>query len=362
MRMQGLYRGFIGRKRAAVMRIERKKLFAITRMQAAYRGQVDRERARLKLAKYRLKTRAAVDIQLAWRAMQARQQFSVLRAAKEMREQQIASVKIQSWWRQYLAMRVVREMREAKDRYRLLCEWAATRIQAGARMWFAKRERHHLAVEREKFIAKQQMCATAIQRILRGKFARKRVAMMRYARHVQKQKEVWAAKFIQTRCRGWIARRLLERMRSEEEVRHDAAVWIQARWRARKGRLATHLLRQAKAEQQRVNAAIMVQKHWRAKQGRFSTFLLNQARHAEANAQELAAAKLQAIFRGRKGRQKAQNKQDEATMAKLRRRDLQNWSATYVQKMYRGKVRNVLGEGVLRPQRVVSLTCLCGCF
>ena len=206
---------------------------------------------------------------------------------------------------------------------------------------------------------------------MRGKIGRMRAAKQRDWWADRRKKEEWAALLVQRHIRGLFGRRVLQRLQQDEETRHQAALWIQSRWRARKGRMAAHLVLAARRSQMEERSAIMVQAAWRAKKGRFAAFLLQRAKavrrqqgasglcvHARvcctvllhgvrlcaradlALAAEIdSAVMLQRIARGRQGRKVAQSKRAQRTLHQLKQHDLFSWGAVTVQKTFRGYVR-----------------------
>lgn len=87
------------------------------------------------------------------------------------------------------------------------------------------------------------------------------------------------------------------------------------------------------------NAVLRVQTAWRAKKGRFAAFLLRRARAEHNAACEAAALRMQTIFRGHKGRKRANAERANRTLAQLKLQDLFAWAAITIQRHWRGFVR-----------------------
>ncbi|XP_069581276.1 abnormal spindle-like microcephaly-associated protein [Brachyistius frenatus] len=296
--VQSAFRGRVVRKQAEEMRlaavaIQRRFRASVTRdaerrtfvrlrcaavtVQAAYRGKVAREAQKKQHA-------AATLIQAAFRARAARRHYQILRKAAVVIQQRYrATVLARSLKNEYEALRsaatiVQANWRGRADRKRI-GGWhqCATLIQAGYR-------RHRAQAE---YRAKKA-AAVVIQRHYRafvsGKAAR--------AAYVQ---EKAACVALQAAFRGM-------RVRTALREKHQAATVVQSSVRMFLHRKRYVLLQ---------SAAIIIQSRYRA-------LLLCRAQRNEFRELKMAAVKIQAVFRGFRGREDLRRRHNAATAIQAR--------------------------------------------
>ena len=128
-------------------------------------------------------------------------------------------------------------------------------------------------------------------------------------------------------------------MRKDQELRNNAALWIQARWRAHRGQLSSHILKVARQARREYNAAALVQAHWRGKMGRITLARLKKERTALEKSQLQAATLMQGLYRGFRDRKNVKTIKLQFSLEKLKLHDLFAWGATMVQKNFRAYVR-----------------------
>eukprot|EP01029_Cantina_marsupialis_P018430 TRINITY_DN4231_c0_g1_i1.p1 TRINITY_DN4231_c0_g1~~TRINITY_DN4231_c0_g1_i1.p1 ORF type:complete len:906 (-),score=211.38 TRINITY_DN4231_c0_g1_i1:291-3008(-) len=111
MRIQKLYRGILGRRRAAYFRRLLKEKNMSIRIQRIWRGfkgrKIAQRRRALLDARERRRNKAAVVIQSCFRQHRAYLAYQLLRSGKrvEYKKQDMASTRIQSWFRGYISRR-----------------------------------------------------------------------------------------------------------------------------------------------------------------------------------------------------------------------------------------------------------------
>ena len=285
--LQKVWRGHKGRQQAAEMqKVREKQSAAATRIQSHIRGRSARKQAKALQAEQVAAQRAqeedaAIRMQSAFRGKQARDRAGQLRAERAEREA------------------------------------AATKLQGVARGWKGRRD--------AKDARRKEQSATTLQALARGARVRK---------DLLKKKE--AAEVIQSRVRGMLGRKKVEALRTEQaavqRAQEEEAAEKQARVdEMRKTRAAVTSLQEKKraASQERTKARERKQAEIDRPKGLFEwgeSSALKDARSAESKAKRdldeadealveeqnrldgygrRAVRKLQAAFRGRKGRTRA---------------------------------------------------------
>uniref|UniRef100_A0A0X3NSN7 Calponin-homology (CH) domain-containing protein n=2 Tax=Schistocephalus solidus TaxID=70667 RepID=A0A0X3NSN7_SCHSO len=280
---------------------------AAVKIQAWYRGWL----ARRALVRQR-QDQAAGLIQAAYQSYLRRRKFRSLVFC--LLEQNWAAVLLQAIVRGYLA-----RLHYAKERSRRLS--AVLTLQKAFRAFLERRRRRHLCRLQSVMLAalavvkfsrtllrhrRRVAAATIIQTRFRSVRARKLL--------IQQAKEAAAATRLQALARGYLARRMFARRRAEmaaERARQTASITIQAHVRS-------FLVRLRAARQRQISAAIVIQAHFRGYRVR-STYRA----YREWN----AAIILQAAARGFLARRRV------ARCLEERRR---NTAATLIQARFRG--------------------------
>ena len=183
--------------------------------------------------------------------------------------------------------------------------------------------------KRQEFLAYVTKCALRLQRAYRGHQGR--MTFLRILEEREMMRKSNAATKLQRRYRGVLGRK---RFLATKEVRREfsAAAKLQAATRGRQSRQATHHLRERRKKE--TYAALRVQAAWRGRQGRLSAHLKLQAKRYDA------AVKMQNACRSRAARKKVKA---------VRRRKVKDDAATRVQARYRGR----LGRQAAQQRAVV---------
>ncbi|CAE7877933.1 unnamed protein product, partial [Symbiodinium sp. KB8] len=265
---------------------------------------------------------SAIIIQRRARIVLARKKAAKRRQIAYRLRLEEAARMVQKSWRGKKARDLARTAREALLEYRRKAEAAAIMVQrhwrglAGRRWMLAYRKWLAEAGER------QRQAALQIQRIVRGKLGKLRVKRIR-ARNEWIKKNQWKAAMV------------VQAIRAEQRLRHDAAVWIQSRWRARKGRLAGHVLKQARQLRIEYDAAVKIQGLLRKKKATLLRVMLQAQREERKRKAEYAALSLQRLFRASRARRLVRRLMAQRDQEATRREDFLNWAATLVQKIWR---------------------------
>ncbi|TYZ65217.1 hypothetical protein PybrP1_003992 [[Pythium] brassicae (nom. inval.)] len=341
-RIQCLYRARVARRVAAHKRAEKLVLWVATRLQSVYRGRHARRLAVLKRLQRNRAIDAATRAQSKFRQRAAAAEVAQMREARAQQRLQDAAQRIQAAWRRKRLrhklhsrslLRRAHEERVQRAATKLQCAWrgkqASTRtsVLCAAKAAKARDERDAANRMQSLFRARAARRAVAQRReALRDEQLRRERAALRVQAHVRRrraQKELAtramrakrvndAAKRIQRRWRAkkrWFASQLVLVAR-RRKAEHDAAVRLQAAWKRKQGRAEAQLLRlvRARAQQQISHAALTVQTQWRAKRARAHVAAARQLALErvllEAKVQHRAAARVQAHFRGRRGRER----------------------------------------------------------
>lgn len=352
--IQRNYRGRLGRKKYLAhleQMDQQQKHKAATKVQSAFRG----HRVRKYVRQYRDEVQAAVreeavtTIQARFRGNAGRRKAKRHNEIRHARKREHAATRIQSHYRRRVAQKHTHGKR---------CERAATRIQAGYR---GSRSRKHTSKLRHEKLRQEsairiqsnfRMCyqrklyqrakkfvvgITRIQALFRGRMERKRfrVALQDHRHELRVQ----AATKIQSRVRGIQDRRRVVELRVLQE-RHRAAHFIQCQWRHKRIKRKRH------------HAAVRIQKHHRGRdarrkfherkrdkrlreitehhaasciQGHFRQYIIRRDR--ERARKHGAATQIQSSWRGKMGRNRAQQAREDAVVAR---------AAIYVQSSFRG--------------------------
>lgn len=227
MDIQRLFRGHMGRKRAAVFRQAHDEKIqlaaAATLLQSKARQLVASKRAeKLREERFAKMNVAATYIRKIWVGYRTRKRYNALIAYLAQHAPKI--IVIQRYARGFLVRsRMWREALRAEEEL-----WAAMEIQRvyrgyrGRAAWEAKYES----------IWRREMAAASLQRLFRGYFARKRVGLMRRrlarAEFERARQRFFAAQRMQALARGVLSRKVTHQMWRRKV---DAAVVIQRVWR-----------------------------------------------------------------------------------------------------------------------------------
>lgn len=287
--------------------------------------------AKLKHQHMLLRQRCARQIQTLYRGHLARRAVRFLRWRRAAVP---AASAVQRVWRRH---RRVNRWRVAV-RAVLLMNGRITLAQAAARGMLARRGVARLARER-----RERQCRHAAATRMQAAFRRHRVLhhnerVVRWlrarARRAVHARRTAAAACVQRGVRCWMARRCVAALRRERVARQRteaaAAVVVQAGWRGRCGRIRA---KQARArvlahEAQWRYAAITLQCATRQLLARRERQRRFEARQRLRQRQREAATRLQAMWRGIRGRWRAED-------ARQQRRML-NAAATDIQRVWRG--------------------------
>ena len=389
-KMQSLFRGQQDRSKVDNLRAQKalreqekhEQDISAQKMQSAFRGKAARkkvEKKKMELLEHTRKqeeaeqAHAALLIQQKIRARSAkneldkRKELHALELAaetdadarkrlRERQEQEIAAVKLQQLYRSRLARKELslRKSKLAEEKRRLAQEsvrqqqdLAALKIQGMVRKWQARRALKQKLQDREDSLEKrrkeeeealeQEHAALILQKRMRGLNAKKEVA--------EKRAVITAE------------RAALEAEEQEIEEQQEGATKLQSMFRAKKAKQKV-----AKRKAQHDAEMAELQKR-NAKEDELAELRLKQE-------QELAAMKLQAIYRGRKLRIGFDDvKKKRLVEINKRKRKLQGeLCAIKIQGMYRSwKARKILHKKMedVKSRRRVSFLCfflgsLCG--
>ena len=301
LRIQAIHRGRKGRrayvaKRADLLHGEEEKSAAL-RIQSMQRGKnarrdmlkrrAQREAEELRKAEEALMVQMAVRVQCAWRAKNGRFAYNLKKQAMRMRREEEAekAAQIQALYRGKQARAALAEKREQGA--------AATKMQC---LYRGRQGRADFLEHRE-----QSQAAGTVQNAFRGKQARKEVA---YRRKLHADAEY--AESERLRIESW---EKAEAKRIEEERVH----------------------------QELVQAAVRVQCAWRAKNGRFAYNLKKQAMRMRREEEAEAATKLQSMMRGKQARREVQDRRELRERELVRAKKEQEKASVVIQNRVRGK-------------------------
>ena len=308
-KIQRIARGFLARRRVGRMR----KNFAAVQIQRVGRGMIGRIYARGKSWE-RKRHRAACVIQNRWRGYEGRQFAKVI--AKKKRELAAAEC-IQRAWRGYISRGIASVIRQQRKEHQMAC-----RIQ---NLWRTRVARRLVSTMRAA-IAEEE-AALYIQTWWRGILGAREGKARIMARRRIILRETSAMK-IQGAWRCFLAREKVYHRRLE-----SAALRVQCAWRARSGRMAYHLKKQAKAqiEREEREAAEKVAAMVREQQAL--------QRIKEQEEQEQASLKIQNRFRIKAAKKDLASRREAARQHKMsaEQRALETKMALRIQCAWRGR-------------------------
>lgn len=230
--VQRVWRGVLGRRKAARRRVEldefRAKTLYATRIQGLYRSHLEQRRHR--------EVSAAVE---------------QLRVHRRQEAQAAVAVRLQAVARTYLARIRARiagvyfAMLQADRKH------AVITIQSVARMFICKLHMRQLQLEKQRVFELRSKAATRIQQFIRASYGRYSASLQAAELRLMKRARLRAVINIQRYYRGYVARRTLFKLQAHRRLEIRAAIVIQKtfrgsrvmRWQAlRMNRAAAHIL------------------------------------------------------------------------------------------------------------------------
>uniref|UniRef100_H3GDY5 F-box/LRR-repeat protein 15-like leucin rich repeat domain-containing protein n=1 Tax=Phytophthora ramorum TaxID=164328 RepID=H3GDY5_PHYRM len=197
------------------------------------------------------------------------------------------------------ARRVQNEMHDIHEKQLLQAVVLVQRRFRGVR---AGREARRLVARRRREFARETQAATKVQRRFRRRIHRNKLRLMQTQKLARSRRERGASIQIQRRYRGHLARQLAWDLREQQqlffELQQRCAIRVQAQFRRvhalREVASRTHALREREV------AATKLQMIFRARQGREAAALLGLAK--QRREQDIAARRLQGHWRARHDR------------------------------------------------------------
>lgn len=311
LRVQGCVRIFQAKLVAAIKRkIKNRENDAAFIITSVFRIPValKKVQARKAYLLYVFRNKVAIKIQVHWRMYMA---YCVLKRLIKQRDaylvlRQNAAVVIQALARRYFAVNRIIRIKAMKRSRLLICERKALHIQRCYRGYLHRKKTKILRIAYLKLTKLTLLSAIKIQRKFRCFRTRKIIRLTIEFKAYRLQ----CAIKIQSVMRGALSRLHLAEMQTEEAEKHEnwAVTKIQSHWRVKSAMILTkQLLAQRVRElQQREASAIVLQKFARAQLARKQLialreeYLQNLKNHAEFDL--WAAVKIQAVFRGMRGR------------------------------------------------------------
>ncbi|KAI9993689.1 hypothetical protein PInf_015986 [Phytophthora infestans] len=270
---------------------------AAATIQNLFRARVARRQALVR-REIALQHAVARRLQSIWRGRQARREALVLKM-KYSRLEQCATLIQRRYRATRQARRAQNEMRGAYEKQLLQ---AVVLIQRRYRAMRVGREARRLVARRRREFMRETQAATKVQRHFRRRIHRNKLRLVRAQKLARSRQERTASVQIQRRYRGHKARRLAIDLREEQrrffELQQRCAVRIQAQFRRLHARRQASRRRNAIIE--REVAATKLQSVYRARRGREAAGLLTLAR--QRHDQDTAARKLQRHWRARRNR------------------------------------------------------------
>nr|KAE8935046.1 hypothetical protein PF009_g14993 [Phytophthora fragariae] len=270
---------------------------AAATIQNLYRARVARRHA---LSRREVAFRNAVvrKLQSIWRGRQARREASILKMKFSHRE--YCATLIQRRYRATRqARRVENEMRDSHEKQLLV---AATLVQQRFRATRAGREARRIVARRRREFARETQAAVKVQRHFRRRVQRNKLRLMQAKKLACSRRERAASIQIQRRYRGRRGRRQAFDLREEQrlffELQQRCAVRVQAQFR--RVRALREVARRRNAITDCELAATKLQTLFRARRGRETAGLL--ALVKQRREQDVAARRLQRHWRARHDR------------------------------------------------------------
>ncbi|ETL49398.1 hypothetical protein L916_01123, partial [Phytophthora nicotianae] len=270
---------------------------AAATIQNLFRARVARRQALVR-REIALQHAVARKLQSIWRGRQARREALILKM-KYSRLEQCATLIQRRYRASRQARRVQDEMRGIYEKQLLQ---AAVVVQRRYRAVRAGREARQLVARRRREFMRDTQAAIKVQRHFRRRIHRNKLQLMQAQKLARSRRELSASMLIQRRYRGHKARRLAFDLREEQrrffELQQRCAVRIQAQFR--RLRALRKASRRRNAIIEREMAATKLQSVFRARRGREAAGLLALAK--QRNDQDLAARRLQRHWRTRRDR------------------------------------------------------------
>jgi hypothetical protein len=336
IRIQGVYRGKIAKRQMAIARERYLMDWVATRMQSVWRGRQARRYALLKKMQHNHEVHCAIVIQNQFRCKLARKRMQDRKGELWHEKINRCAILVQRNFRRRLCQRLLQMMLAAQAEHMRQANKAAAHLQA---RWRGKVGRENYGLMKASLAAQKKLedkSATKMQGQFRGRMARKELAHRKERSRLRVVEEQHAATHLQAMARGKMARRMAARKRLEGGAMEKAAVKLQCRWRARNGKFAANLLRQARAEMEEDTAALKLQAAYRGKLGRLKARKLQMGQMESAEELIEAARLVQRAYRGHQGRSEFKNRQQSALALVHRKYGMETWAATRMQAGFRG--------------------------
>jgi len=340
-KIQSIYRSKIARRKMAVAREEHLRHWVARRLQSVWRGRIARRYVVMKKMQRNLEEEAAIKMQCVFRAKRARRIFKQRQMEFDRRKQVWAACLVQRNYRGKLARKWFLGQKKAQMEYIQRCNEAALMVQSCWRGRQARRAAKLKRAMKQLQGRAEERAASLLQRIYRGRMARRVLKRKKFLKMIMGNKEEESAVKIQTLFRERMKWRRSNAASMQETARNIAATKIQSMARGRKARLIVHLKRQALRAEREDAAAIVMQNAWRRKQGSMVADMIRNGRKQQAIEEDLAARKIQKVFRGHKARKRVKNMSADRYMQQKKQENLEEWAALQVQRMYRGRAGRI---------------------
>ncbi|EQC38518.1 hypothetical protein SDRG_04225 [Saprolegnia diclina VS20] len=337
IKIQCLYRCKVARRAAAAQRDDALMRWAARRIQSVFRGRQARRYVWVRRMQLRKQTQAATLIQSTYRAKRAREEATRRRHRAEEAYKLRMVVRIQTSWRSYVARRELATLRQLAHARAVARDTAARVLQHALRCftWRQRCRAHHEVVLAHR--RKQDAAARKLQTIYRGRAARHVARRLRQDMAACMAERDRAATLLQRALRRRRERRLFFQRVHRRVAEAAAATRVQRRFRARRAMLQHQTLQLLLHKKALALAARKVQSAWRRKQGRMGMQMLKFLKDAAFEARSAATTKLQTIYRGRRARLHAAQMQRDAMLRLLAEAKMQHQCATRIQAGWRGK-------------------------
>ena len=341
-KIQSIYRSKIARRKMAVAREEHLRHYVARKLQSVWRGRKARRYVILKRMQKNREEDAAIKMQCVFRAKRARRVLAQRQLEYERRKMIWAACLVQRNYRGKLARTWFLKQKQAQQEYVQRCNEAAMMVQS---CWRGRQARRAAQLKRAMNSLQErseQQAASKLQRIYRGRMARKVLKRKKMMKMILGNKEEESALKIQTLFRKRMKWRKDNASKDYEKQRNEAAIKLQGMYRARKGRKFVNLKRAQLRANKEEKAAIILQNCWRRKKGMMVLNMLKKGKLMQAEEEDLAARKIQKVFRGHKSRKRVKLMSADRYMQQKKQENLEEWAALQVQRMFRGR------EGRLR--------------
>ena len=337
-KIQSIYRSKIARRKMAIAREEHLRHWVAARLQSVWRGRKARRYVILKKMQKNREEEAAILMQSVYRAKKARRIRAQRQAEFDRRKMVWAACLVQRNYRGKLARKWFLGQKKAQQEYVVRCNEAALMVQS---CWRGRQARRQAQLKRAMNSLQsraEEQAAAKLQRIYRGRMARRVLKRKKFLKMILGNKEEEGAVKIQTLFRKRMKWRRANAAGAQSIQREGAAIKLQSMYRARKARMFVHLKRQALKANKEEAAAIVLQNCWRRKQGFMVADMIRRGRVLQAEEDDLAARKIQKVFRGHRARKRVKRLSADQYMAQKKQENLEEWAALQVQRMFRGRV------------------------